>query len=336
MGKLDAVSALGTVGARDPLKVTLHSKVNNWIALLFLIVVFNVFSSLASKLVALVPWMQGLDIGPAAYALLRAAIGVTAAAVATFILGNLLAEQIPLRPPLSSLLMSGKLPEIARRRRIVATVALLILMPVVQTVGLALDAFVPLPSSSSAVPAKEELGRDLFAPSSQVDVHGTFVFSRQLADAKSGNIVSQRMVGVRYLRGNGVQQDFGQAFYWLNQAAQRSDVVAMSALAEMYHDGEGIPRNDSYALQLFIRAAQQGSVVAQINLADMLAAGEGGPPDVVSAYAWYSIASTAAGTRYPQVAHLASERIDALALLMARPQIAEAQRQAAVWWASHR
>jgi hypothetical protein len=303
----------------DSLDVSLHSKINNWIALLFLAVVFHALSRLLSKLVAMFLWLQ---VGAGSLALLSGAIGVGVALFATFMLGNLMAEVIPMRPPLSSILMSGKRPEVARGHRIVVTVALFFAAPIVLVAGNVAESYVPEP------------GRSLFAPLSKVEGHDLFSFPQQLESAKSGDIVSQRLVGIRYLRGDGIQQDYGQALYWLIQAAQRGDIVASTALAEMYHEGKGAPRNDNYALALFIRAAQQGAIVAQINLADMLMAGEGGPQDVVSAYAWYSIGGTAAGSQYPEVARLASERIDALSLLITQSQIAEAQRQAAVWWAN--
>lgn len=318
----------------DSVNVTLHSKINNWIALLFLIVVFNVLSGLLSKLVAMSPWLQEPQVSAASLAFLSGAIGVIAALFATFVLGNLMAEVIPMRPPLSSILMSGKRPEIARGHRIVVTVALFIAAPLVQVVGLVAESYVPRVSSSPVASTKVEQGKSLFAQSSRTTGVDIYYFDQQLQRARAGDIASQRVVGMGYLHGENTPRDYGQALNWLSQAAQRGDIVASTALAEMYHKGQGIPRNDAYALQLYISAARGGNIPAQINLADMLVAGEGGARDVVSGYAWYSIASTAAGSQYSDVATLANQRMDSLSLLMTQAQVAEAQRQAAVWWAN--
>ena len=139
----DHVAASGTVGAQSaPAStgaatsgedISLHSKINSWVALLFLLVVFKVLSDLLSKLAA--EWFQTNNFDPMNVAMIGAAVGVFAAFVVAFMFGRLLGGIIPLRPPLSGILRTRGRAEIAMGKRILATVALLILAPVVLVGG---------------------------------------------------------------------------------------------------------------------------------------------------------------------------------------------------------
>jgi len=291
--------------------------------------VFAVLSGLLSKLTAAFPWLKSLPLSPASFAMLSGVIGVLTALIATFKLGRFLAEFIPVRQPLSGILMTRGAPELnTNRERFLVTVALVVLAPLFQVAGLVAESYIPRPSSLSDSSSKTKF----------VDV---FEFSYQLEKAKSGDIVDQRYVGARYLRGEGVQQNYDQALYWLGQAAQKGDIVARSYLAEMYQDGLGIPKNEGYALQLYIESAKQGDILAQINLAQMLLAGEGVRQDLVSAYFWYSVAGMASASKQADapalvkqrlaIAAFVEQRLAMLTALMTQPQIAEAQRQVAEW-----
>lgn len=123
-------SALTAAASGD---ISLHSKINSWIALLFLLVVCNVLSSLLSRIVA--KWLQTNNFEAANVAIVGGATGVIAAFVVAVIFGRFLAGIIPLWPPLSGILMTRGASEITREKRIVVTVALLVLALVVQTGG---------------------------------------------------------------------------------------------------------------------------------------------------------------------------------------------------------
>lgn len=113
--------------------VTLHSKINSWIAMLFLLVVFKILSDLLSRIAA--SWLQTQNVGAMNVATVGAIAGVAAAFVGTVIVGRLLAGLIPLWPPLSGILRTRGAAEITQGNRILATLAMLILVPVVLVGG---------------------------------------------------------------------------------------------------------------------------------------------------------------------------------------------------------
>lgn len=87
------------------------------------------------------------------------------------------------------------------------------------------------------------------------------------------------------------------------------------------------------ALRWFHKAAEQGVARAQSSLVDLYVGGEGVPLDDVLAYMWASIvtASWPPGETRDRFA----EGLDKLAARMTPDQIAEAQRRAREWLATH-
>jgi tetratricopeptide (TPR) repeat protein len=128
--------------------VTVHSKINSWITLLFLAVVFAVLSSLLSKLTATFPWLRSLPLSSAGFATLSGVIGVSAALIATFKLGRFLAEIIPVGQPLSGILMTRGAPELnTNGERFLVTVVLVALALLFQVAGLVAESYIPRLSS---------------------------------------------------------------------------------------------------------------------------------------------------------------------------------------------
>ena len=119
--------------------------------------------------------------------------------------------------------------------------------------------------------------------------------------------------------------DFATALRGFQSHAEQGDAFAQSNLGFMYYHGEGVPENDSKALRWFRLAAEQGDASAQLNLGVMYANGEGVPEDTVNAYAWCSIAAAQGNTS-------AKELKEAVTGLMARSQIAEAQKLSREHW----
>ena len=113
--------------------ISLHSKINSWVALLFLLAVFKVLSDVLSKLAA--KWLQTNNFEAANVAFVGGTAGVIAAFVVTVMVGRFLAEIIPLWPPLSGILMTRGAAEITQGKRILATVAMLVLTPVILVGG---------------------------------------------------------------------------------------------------------------------------------------------------------------------------------------------------------
>lgn len=113
--------------------IGLHSKINSWIALLFLLAVFKELSDVLSRIVA--SWLQANNFAGMTVATVGAIAGVAAAFIGTVIVGRLLGRHIPLWHPLSGILRTRGTAEITQGKRMLATVALLLLAPVVLVGG---------------------------------------------------------------------------------------------------------------------------------------------------------------------------------------------------------
>ena len=84
--------------------------------------------------------------------------------------------------------------------------------------------------------------------------------------AQLGNVEAQRIIAMRYSRGEGVNRDMGMAAYWFQQAALAGSASAQYNLAVLYHKGDGADQNTEQALYWLEQAAAQGHEKAQIAL----------------------------------------------------------------------
>ncbi|HDX8351743.1 TPA: sel1 repeat family protein, partial [Aeromonas veronii] len=84
--------------------------------------------------------------------------------------------------------------------------------------------------------------------------------------AQGGDAEAQFALGIRYVDGSGVAQDYKQAVAWWRKAAEQGDVDAQHNLGVMYYKGEGVAQNTKQAVAWFRKAAEQGNVDAQNNL----------------------------------------------------------------------
>ncbi len=67
-----------------------------------------------------------------------------------------------------------------------------------------------------------------------------------LADT-SNDGMAQYWVGVMYLKGQGVEQDYEEAGKWFRRAAEQSIPQAQYKLGKLYSDGEGVPQDNEFA-----------------------------------------------------------------------------------------
>ena len=65
--------------------------------------------------------------------------------------------------------------------------------------------------------------------------------------ATSEDGLSQYYLGVMYLKGQGVEQNFEEAAKWLRQASEKSLPQAQYKLANLYTEGKGVPRDYEFA-----------------------------------------------------------------------------------------
>jgi len=81
--------------------------------------------------------------------------------------------------------------------------------------------------------------------------------------ANQGNANAQNNLGLCYLNGNGVAQDYAQAAYWYRKAADQGNAAAQYNLGYCYEKGTGVTKNVDQAVALYRKAAAQGDVNAQ-------------------------------------------------------------------------
>jgi TPR repeat protein len=140
--------------------------------------------------------------------------------------------------------------------------------------------------------------------------------------ANAGDPVAQNHLGALYQAGRGVPVDLTQAAHWYEAAASKGDRHAMSNLAVLYAGASGGQKNLAEASRWFERAAMLGYVDAQFNLAVLYERGDGVPQSLLDAYKWYSIAAAAGDP-------VAKSRADAIATQVAPEELQAAQQAAA-------
>ena len=59
----------------------------------------------------------------------------------------------------------------------------------------------------------------------------------------SDDKIAQYYLGVMYLKGQGVEQDFKVAGEWFRKASEQGLAVAMYKLAGLYTEGKGVPKD---------------------------------------------------------------------------------------------
>ena len=99
--------------------------------------------------------------------------------------------------------------------------------------------------------------------------------------ATEGDVAAQFDLGDKYLNGEGVPQDNGEAARWFRLAADQGHARAQADLGVMYATGRGVPQDDGEAVRCFRLAADQGDARAQDNLGISYGNGRGVPQDEI-------------------------------------------------------
>jgi TPR repeat protein len=137
--------------------------------------------------------------------------------------------------------------------------------------------------------------------------------------SQQGDVKAQFNMGILYEKGQGVPQDFQEAFRWYYLAA------AQFNLGFLYATGVGVPQNYTEAGRWYWLAAQQGYAEAQHNLGYLYHVGQGGrPQDFVQAHMWYNLAAAQGVKNSRQLR-------DHLSSLMSPTQVDAAQQLAREW-----
>jgi TPR repeat protein len=142
--------------------------------------------------------------------------------------------------------------------------------------------------------------------------------------AEEGNRTAQNGLGLLYMAGAGVPQNYGQAKKWFEEAAKQGHAEAQVNLGTLYLRGKGAPQSAQMALFWFSRAAEQGDAPAFAKLGLMYAEAQGVPQDFIQAHMWYHLAAATGDEN-------SAARRDILAMTMTSAQIIEAQKRAREW-----
>lgn len=147
---------------------------------------------------------------------------------------------------------------------------------------------------ASALVATGAARADGFARGAEDYAHGSYPRAARLlaANAERGDARAQTYLGVLYLRGEGVPQNFEAAGYWLHAAAEAGVPAAQYFLGLMYDKGQGTRQ------------------------------------DFVMAHAWLNLAAAHAAPRWRRSWTLIR---DAVASKMSEAQLFEARRLALEW-----
>ena len=90
-----------------------------------------------------------------------------------------------------------------------------------------------------------------------------------------------------YANGQGVAQDYQQAFSWFQKSANQGYANAQYALGDLYFYGQNVTQDYQQAIVWYQKAAVQGYDVAQYALGNMYRDGKGVVKDYQQAKMWY-------------------------------------------------
>lgn len=87
--------------------------------------------------------------------------------------------------------------------------------------------------------------------------------------AEQGDADAQNRLGMAYIDGEGVEQDFTEAVKWFRLAAEQGYADAQEVLGTLYLNGNGVPCDRAEAVKWLRKAAGQGSESAKEVLAQL-------------------------------------------------------------------
>ncbi|CAH0367727.1 unnamed protein product [Pelagomonas calceolata] len=109
--------------------------------------------------------------------------------------------------------------------------------------------------------------------------------------AGAHHIQAQALLGVLYLRGNGVPQNERRAAKWLQQAADAGDAAAQSQYGALLYTGQGVDKDDARGVSYWQKAVAQDHLPAMVSLGVALHKGEGVKQNKTKALALMSAAA---------------------------------------------
>jgi hypothetical protein len=109
--------------------------------------------------------------------------------------------------------------------------------------------------------------------------------------AEKGDRDAQYNLGIAYIKGAGVPQNYLDAYKWMRKSADHGYVNAQYVLGQLYSEGKGVTQDPKEAERLYIMAAKQGYLDAQYNLAYMYLGHLGINKNLDQALHWFLISA---------------------------------------------
>lgn len=122
---------------------------------------------------------------------------------------------------------------------------------------------------------------------------------------------AQYNLGVLYDSGRGVDPDPTEALIWFHSAAEKGHGRAQMAVAAAYAAGRGIERNPDEALKWLRQAAESNVGEAQFSLANILATSPSSHESLIDAYYWYRVADANGNSQASERAEQVASRLTA-------------------------
>ncbi len=107
-----------------------------------------------------------------------------------------------------------------------------------------------------------------------------------IARAKQGDADAQRILGMVYFNGDGVEKNPTEAVKWMRKAAAQENSQAQFVLGMAYFYGNGVERNGTEAVNWWLKAAEHEHAGAQSNVGMAYYDGTGVEPDYDKALKW--------------------------------------------------
>ncbi len=112
-----------------------------------------------------------------------------------------------------------------------------------------------------------------------------------IRSAEQGDPAVQYQVGAKYFKGGDIDQNYAEAVRWWQLAADGGQTEAQFNLGLMYFRGVAVEQDDAKAADLFRQAANREHAHAQYSLGVMYAYGRGVDRDYTEARRWFEKAA---------------------------------------------
>lgn len=142
--------------------------------------------------------------------------------------------------------------------------------------------------------AKSVIGLAVCALAAAGPVHAHTLGLATLRDrAESGNVPSENRLGLDYLLGRGIEQNFSKARHWFEKAAAHHGPAAMYNLGLMRLRGLGVRQDDTKAVAWFRKSANMHYVLAEYEMGYLYQNGIGVDKSIGDAKFFYRLAAYA-------------------------------------------